>query len=384
MAAAQQPVVVSSSGIPEFELTMRIANNLIRARRRALGLTPAELGAIAGVSVQIVYAYESMHDSPFTKAGNWRRSALRVAAALSVAAADLWPDAVQNIKRPVVVAQIGADALSKLAAADRRLFAQHDRLRLELPAPDERLERRSTALELVRLAEQHVNERDRMILERVVCGGETCEVVGKDLNVSGKRVQQLLEKTIHRLREHWRRQHPEVPLPPTPGQWRRRKLERAEQRESRELARQARLRNERKAARRKRRLLALTPEQRAELKRRAHDRAWVARTDHLIRVWYSNNVTYHLRNGSVTDNEVTLTRKLVEATIREAQKYLGAGRPLSIDAWWFMRRVVKRYGTEGERELVGAWKRPQEEDRNGLWSYDRILDWFEAGGSLHK
>lgn len=367
----------SAAPIREFELTMKLANNLIRARRRELGMTVEQLATAAGITTSYVYGYESLRIQPFCPArGDWRRSALRLAAYFGLAASDLWPESVREIAQSKVVAEVDAATVRKLSGVERRVLAHHERLRLELPAPGESHEQRETVAELMRIADQSLKPVQREVLLRVVLGEESVNDVAQERGITPSRIRQHLDSAIWRLREAWKKAHPDVPLPPTPGDWKRRKKEREEGVEQRERIRKSRLRAERNKLRRQRRILALTPEQRAELDRRALDRRWIKQTDRLIDVWIQNNVHYRLRHGSATDNFQTLTRKLVAGTFAEARKYLLTKTPLTIDGWWFLRRVAMKFGTEDERKVFLAFKRP---DGTGVrpencWRYDTIRD----------
>lgn len=99
-------------GVREFELTMRVRNNLIKKRRVQLGLSQKQLAERIGVSHAIVSAYENIAVDPRTHDGySWKRSATLLAKALKVSAEDLWPTTVTDIVSNTVTSEFSAQEL---------------------------------------------------------------------------------------------------------------------------------------------------------------------------------------------------------------------------------------------------------------------------------
>lgn len=121
--------------IKEFELTLKLRNNCLKARRVALGYKSAVSFANAtGVHPTSYCAYETLKKSPLKRlrGGNyiWTPSAKRIAAFHGCAPKELWPDAILAVKQSTAVAEIEADKVLALAG-----FAAT----LELPATPEDL-----------------------------------------------------------------------------------------------------------------------------------------------------------------------------------------------------------------------------------------------------
>lgn len=98
----------------EFELELRLRNNLLKRRRVQLGLSQRAMAERCGVSFGVYSAYENLHYSPLSSmpgSGNvWRESAARIAFFLGESPEELWPPAVLAVACPRVVRKLGARA----------------------------------------------------------------------------------------------------------------------------------------------------------------------------------------------------------------------------------------------------------------------------------
>jgi DNA-binding XRE family transcriptional regulator len=76
----------------EFELTLRLKNNLIKQRRVARGLTTTAAAEQAGVSYVNWINYEGLKLSPLhSKRGGWKTSATLIAKFFGCLEEDLFP-----------------------------------------------------------------------------------------------------------------------------------------------------------------------------------------------------------------------------------------------------------------------------------------------------
>lgn len=116
----------------EFELTLRLRNNLLKRRRRELGLKPRELAERIGISYGLYLQYEGLKESPLRsgkrRGGSpWRPSALTIAEFYCCSPTELWPTAILSVTTPEVVREIEA----------KKLMAAMGVQPAELPSPEE-------------------------------------------------------------------------------------------------------------------------------------------------------------------------------------------------------------------------------------------------------
>jgi len=179
----------------EFELTLKLRNNCLKARRLALGLTAKELALRVGISHGLYVAYETMAASPIGSPNGIRReswfkdSALKLAAFHGCQIEDLWPNTVLAVKQPKVVAEIDADAALALAGYTESLQLP--------PAPDELLEVRETH-EMLEKAIGTLSPYHRKVVT-MWSNGHSLEEIARSVDVSRERVRQILRDDIRKL-----------------------------------------------------------------------------------------------------------------------------------------------------------------------------------------
>ncbi len=182
----------------EFELTMKLRNNCLKARRLALGLTAKELAEKAGLRHSAYVAYETMYRSPIGKPNGirrsewWKDSALKLAIFHRCTVEELWPEAVLAVKKPVVVAEV--EARTALALASGAMMMQLP------PAPDEFLEQKE-AVELLRSAMGELTPREEAYLRNRFENDKTHKEASAELGVSKAAGMQMEARALRKLRK---------------------------------------------------------------------------------------------------------------------------------------------------------------------------------------
>jgi transcriptional regulator with XRE-family HTH domain len=184
--------------VKEFELTMRLRNNLIKSKRLALGLKASECARRIGITYGKYLDYEGLRESPLSHrpAGQFKPSARAVARFFGCQPEELWPDAVLAVRQPEVVTTIRsaeALALAKLTVPD------------ELPAtPEELLGDREEIAQLEE-AMGRLAERERQLLRARFWNDQTIRGAGLlRVDGSGKvhpsHAQAIEKKALRKLR----------------------------------------------------------------------------------------------------------------------------------------------------------------------------------------
>lgn len=187
----------------EFELQLRLRNNLIKSRRLALGLSAKECAERCGVSYPLYLRYEALTASPVaTKViwnGNndreivsagWRPSARRIAAFFGCSPEELFPEAVIAVKTPVAVTQIAADQAMALAAYSGEF---------EAPEPPDGLLEKREAYELIHKAIERLPPRQRAVIRARFFDDKTLRGAGESVGHSKNRRQALSPERTRQL-----------------------------------------------------------------------------------------------------------------------------------------------------------------------------------------
>lgn len=167
----------------DFELTIRVRNNQLVARRRELGMSSGRFAEVVNVYRSEYSGFETMRISPVTKHGDWKASAKRIAAFHCVEPGELWPESVLRVQSPVAVRTFAADELARLMppAADRPALLASDVARL-----------------------RHIvlacTPREEKILRMHHVDGLTLGEVGDYFGISRERVRQIELKATAKVR----------------------------------------------------------------------------------------------------------------------------------------------------------------------------------------
>lgn len=105
----------------DFEVTVRLKNNRLKARRTQLGLTARDFAAAAGVVYTSYLRLENLKEHPAYqkdsargsgfKAGDWRPIAKKIAAFHGCSPWELFPDAVNRVQKSKIVAEFSLEQL---------------------------------------------------------------------------------------------------------------------------------------------------------------------------------------------------------------------------------------------------------------------------------
>lgn len=181
----------------EFELTLKLRNNLIKRRRLQMGLGAREAANQAGVHYALWLKYEALTADPLAKptskrGATWRPSAVSIARFFGCLPEDLFPDVVLAVKRPEVQTELAGEQALILATAVATM---------ELPpVPDELLIGRETT-ERIRELMPELNTIERRIIRSRFEDDKTLAETGEAIGLSQERTRQLQNRALRKLRD---------------------------------------------------------------------------------------------------------------------------------------------------------------------------------------
>lgn len=179
----------------ELEVEVRVRNNRLKERRRALGLSQTMLGKAIGISQNTYSALECMRIKPIDKIGRWTTTARKLAAFYDADLEELFPDAVVDFGKPTSVRQFDHDEFGLL------LGQQSQNLLME-QNPEEscqHAELKSKVSEIL----QTLTPKEADILKSLygIDNDEmTLTEISKLYNVSSNRIHQIANKALRKLR----------------------------------------------------------------------------------------------------------------------------------------------------------------------------------------
>jgi RNA polymerase sigma factor (sigma-70 family) len=178
----------------DFRLVVRIYNNRLRERREATGLGACAFARSIEMTPSMYCRYESLDESPIDTRhtnGRWKESALRIAKALHVLPADIFPESARAIRTSRAERRVDAEEVAGLLAppSDVSPFAL-------LSAGEER--------EAIDAALGTLTERERQVLSRRfgLDDGIAHDLgqIGESLGVTAERIRQIEMKALRKLR----------------------------------------------------------------------------------------------------------------------------------------------------------------------------------------
>lgn len=180
----------------DLELTMRVRNNRLKARRLGLGMTQPELAEAAGTSFGSYHQLECLKISPKTRDGEWRKPVKAIADFFRVMPEDLFPESIEGITCPVVTRTLDGHELQALMSTDqqRRIDSasgKHDLLELT--------DGIGKAMALLSPREQ------RILAMRFGLNGKPSMYfteIAADFEISTERVRQIIDGALEKLKNN--------------------------------------------------------------------------------------------------------------------------------------------------------------------------------------
>lgn len=180
----------------EFELTLRLRNNLLKRRRVELGLSARQFAEKAGLGYATYLDFEGLRKSPLNQNGQWSKSAQAIADFHGLPPEDLWPDTVLAVRQPQIVAEIEGEVALALGG-----YAQT----FELPPTPEDLFLLAEKSQVIEKALNTLRPSEKKALQERVMEDRTRKDVGVDFydthSVSHTRIMQIEEQALEKLRD---------------------------------------------------------------------------------------------------------------------------------------------------------------------------------------
>jgi RNA polymerase sigma factor (sigma-70 family) len=196
------PIHEREDAMKDFEVTIKLRNNQLKARREKLGLSAPQLADAAGVSYVAYNRLEGLRASPMhsrdsvrgIKAGDWRAISLKLAEYYGCSPWDLFPEAVQCVKRSTVTAEFDLEQLPFMVAKQAPSL---------LPSPEDAVVA-SEIKDAVREVLKTLTPREEKVLRMRfgLDGGDekTLREIGKEFGVQQERVRQIEAHALSKLR----------------------------------------------------------------------------------------------------------------------------------------------------------------------------------------
>jgi DNA-binding XRE family transcriptional regulator len=187
----------------EFELTIRLRNNRLKARRDVLGVTQDEMAQAIGVDRNIYQRLESLSPklSSQDAEGNWTKAALKIAEYHDVDPSELFPPSVRSVTAPSTKRALDGEEIEAMVSAHQlRASADPERLLTSL-------ESRVSTYAAVRDATAVLTPRQTFVLRRSFGfdtadgSGDRLAEIGAVLKVTRSRVGVIREEILHKLRK---------------------------------------------------------------------------------------------------------------------------------------------------------------------------------------
>jgi DNA-binding XRE family transcriptional regulator len=192
--------MMSKDKIKDLEVTLRVRNNQLKARRLRLGLSQAELAAKAGVSPQTYNRLEVMKEGPYNSKGELREVVVKIAEVLQAPLDDLFPLRVLEINQLTTqVRYVDLDEINQLDRAHQELL-----LEVSEDTPLDRVEKRQDLEKLM----ECLSPRDKLcVCQYYGLSGEDLSVydIGERYELSGARVMQIIHKALLKMRGYQNR-----------------------------------------------------------------------------------------------------------------------------------------------------------------------------------
>jgi len=113
------------SSFPEFEVQVRLRNNLLVQRREELGLNQIDCARAMKIHINTYNSYECLREFPLNLlTGDWKRPAKRIAKFWGESPEALWPEVIRSVKKAVLRFRIDGETVNMLMGEGSRKMAE--------------------------------------------------------------------------------------------------------------------------------------------------------------------------------------------------------------------------------------------------------------------
>ncbi len=183
--------------VKELRVEVRLKNNRLIRLREELGLKPMAMAKRIGVGYQVLLNFENLRRPPTRKTGDWRPSALRIAAFHGVSPSYCWPAAVRNIQTASAEVELSAHDAAALVAQEqigpKPISCDPEQKIIDAELVDE-----------MESAFEHLKPRERNVLTARFGLGDATERNLQDIaglsGCSAERIRQVEAKGLNKLR----------------------------------------------------------------------------------------------------------------------------------------------------------------------------------------
>jgi len=180
--------------VKDFSATIKLYNNQLKQRRAELGMTTRQISEALGISLATYLALERLGYSPWKRAGEWTRTAMKIAEFHGLPPEELFPEAIKHLKATTQVAEFNFDDL---------VLCDMDTLPSLMPSPLELMEGRELRQGIADALKTLTPREERVLTARLGLDGEKGKElgeVGQEFSVSRERIRQIEMKAIKKLR----------------------------------------------------------------------------------------------------------------------------------------------------------------------------------------
>lgn len=168
----------------DFRVRVSIRNNQLITARELLGFTQCQVAKAIGISPKLVSAFETLQASPLTAKGEWKRTALHLAAFYCVEPENLFTAAHVEVRRHFVERPMSAEDIQAIL-------------------PDGRLRLTETRQGLERMLKMLAPREEHALTMRYGLDGDepkTLEEIGDFLGRGPEGARQIIRKAMKKLR----------------------------------------------------------------------------------------------------------------------------------------------------------------------------------------
>jgi RNA polymerase sigma factor (sigma-70 family) len=180
----------------EFDIQVKVRNNLLVQRREQMGWSPRELAEKIGIGYQLYLGYENIKHFPLNKKSDnmWKPTALKIAEFWGESPEAIWPDIILSVKNTSVDLKVGEDEIGLLVGDSTLMLGS---------SPEDLFLEKELASKM-RETIGYLNPREASIIKKRFGIGRkgklTLDEVSKVFGVSRERINQIQSKVLRKLR----------------------------------------------------------------------------------------------------------------------------------------------------------------------------------------